>query len=347
MFIDLNQIQSTIDYYFKNEDLLQQAFVRRSYSEENGGQNNEVLEFIGDKALDLVVINLMMKKFGVITEDKAWDEFKLKNPKYFKTKLDEGKFTNIKKDLVEKKALATAMDNLGFHSQLIMGKGDIKKNVQNEDSVKEDLFEAIIGAVALDCNYNMDILVKVVSNMIDFDSYFNGEIEDENYVGIIQQWFQNNKYALPKYEYHKTQNGFNCYLILLDNIIIKGIGCSQAKARMNCAYHAYIYLEENGYIIDPVKEVLKDVNFEQALRQMNELYQKQLITKPIYDFKQDYDKDGHSIWICSLHLEDSNKTFTESATNKKDAQRLVTYELLLYLADKYDENIDYACKFLG
>ena len=49
----LEMIQGQIGYRFNNLDLLKQAFTRRSYSEENGGENNEVLEFIGDKALDL------------------------------------------------------------------------------------------------------------------------------------------------------------------------------------------------------------------------------------------------------------------------------------------------------
>ena len=44
MAIDIRQIENTIGYSFRNKDLLQQAFVRRSYSQENGGQNNEVLE---------------------------------------------------------------------------------------------------------------------------------------------------------------------------------------------------------------------------------------------------------------------------------------------------------------
>ena len=42
---DLTQIQIKLDYQFKNVDLLDQAFTRKSYSEENGGSNNEVLEF--------------------------------------------------------------------------------------------------------------------------------------------------------------------------------------------------------------------------------------------------------------------------------------------------------------
>ena len=68
MAINLESIQNTIGYEFNNTDILQQAFVRRSYSEEHGGQNNEVLEFIGDKALDLAVIRIMMDEFGQIFE---------------------------------------------------------------------------------------------------------------------------------------------------------------------------------------------------------------------------------------------------------------------------------------
>ena len=63
---DLIGIENQIDYKFKNRDLLQQAFVRRSYSVENGGANNEVLEFIGDKALDFVVVQLLTEEYGYL-----------------------------------------------------------------------------------------------------------------------------------------------------------------------------------------------------------------------------------------------------------------------------------------
>ena len=57
-------VQGQIGYDFKNLDLLQQAFTRRSYTAENGGENNEVLEFIGDKALDFVIVKLLIQKYG-------------------------------------------------------------------------------------------------------------------------------------------------------------------------------------------------------------------------------------------------------------------------------------------
>ena len=58
--LGFEMVQGQIGYKFKNIDLLNQAFTRRSYTEENGGENNEILEFIGDKALDLAVVKVLV-----------------------------------------------------------------------------------------------------------------------------------------------------------------------------------------------------------------------------------------------------------------------------------------------
>lgn len=334
MTIDFKSIQNTIGYKFMNLDLLQQAFVRRSYSEEHGGQNNEVLEFIGDKALDLAVIRLMVERFGTITEAKSFNEFKLKNPCYFKTKLNEGNFTDIKKDLVEKKALARSMEKLGFYTQLIMGKGDIKNNIQNEDSVKEDLFEAIIGAVTLDCDWDMDIITNVVNRMIDFDDYFYGENEDSlNYVGQVQEWSQQNGYGLPNYEYFKLDgDGYKCFVsINHTNIRASGIGESEARARMDAAKATYQYLLKNGFILNKFRAAVGKADPLRAVAKINELVQKKLITEPEYEFRQFYDENGNSVWECEIMIEEIGQTFTSYASSKKEAKNGAAYQMLLFL----------------
>ena len=92
---DLSFIQDQIGYSFRNTDLLQQAFVRKSYSAEKGGQNNEVLEFIGDKVLDLMVVRLLTEKYGKITDSEKYSEYS--------SRYDEGELTEIKSSLVEKR----------------------------------------------------------------------------------------------------------------------------------------------------------------------------------------------------------------------------------------------------
>ena len=80
---------------------------------------------------------------------------------------------------------------LGFQYELIMGKSDSDQNVHERDSVQEDLFEAIIGAVALDSNWNIDALTTVIDLMLEPDYYLeNGFDEEENYVVLLQQWYQ-------------------------------------------------------------------------------------------------------------------------------------------------------------
>ncbi|MCF0111321.1 MAG: hypothetical protein HUJ58_05445, partial [Erysipelotrichaceae bacterium] len=162
---DLEFIEERIGYEFANRDLLRQAFVRRSYSKENGGANNEVLEFIGDKVLDLVVVKLLAKEYGymmssldVYDEEIHYDAFL--------SEYQENKLTEIKTNLTQKKTLAKCIDNLGIAGYLIMSKGDELNEVQKEASVKEDLFEAILGAVAIDSKWNMEEIEDTVHYML-------------------------------------------------------------------------------------------------------------------------------------------------------------------------------------
>ena len=73
--------------------------------------------------------------------------------------------------------LAHRIDFLELNKYLLMGKGDINKNEQNQDSVKEDLFEAIIGAVAIDSEYDMDKLYDVVISMLNPLQYIENGFE--------------------------------------------------------------------------------------------------------------------------------------------------------------------------
>lgn len=320
-------IQSIIGYSFRNVDLLQQAFTRRSYSEEWGGQNNEVLEFLGDKALDLAVIRIMAERFGVITETKEWYEFKLRNPRYYNTK-KEGIFTDIKKDFVQSRSLARVIETLGLQEYLFMGEGDIIRNVQESTSVKEDLFEAIIGAVAIDSNWNLDDITEVVRTMIDFDSYFNNVVEDDNYTGELQRLFQLNDNDLPTYFYKEADEGFICHLTGYFNnygVIADGYGSNKASARNNAARNALVDLRERGYVLNVYEEEVGKPSQEFALKQINELIQKKLIYKPKYTFSTIRNDEGKAMWKCEVDVPGQESIYWDSAFTKKEAQRNAVY----------------------
>lgn len=321
---ELELIQNTIDYHFLNDDLLQQAFTRRSYTVENGTENNEVLEFIGDKVLDIVVVKVMMKRFGHITGGDFEE---------FKTKYDEGKFTEIKKELVEGKMLARCIDRLGFNKYLILGKGDEKQKVYEEDSVKEDLFEAILGAVAIDSDWDMDELEEVVKMMLDFNEVFNNKENDIEYVQEIQEWSQKKYKELPKYSIDETDDGYRCYLCLPNiDYMFYADAISKSGSRFLAAKLAYEFLEENDMLFSLIDEI-GEADYDKAINQLQELYQKRYISEPKYTFAEFKDNCGNSIWACTCYVDGIDYYFTNKSTTKKEAKKDSAYDMLCHILE--------------
>ena len=319
---EMEHIEAQIDYTFDNLQLLRQAFTRRSYTEERGGQNNEVLEFIGDKVLDFVVMKALSYSFGDLNKR---DEY------YLLDKMDEGDLTEIKKKLVERKMLAQRIDSLGFQDYLIMGKGDRKNNVQEDDKVKEDLFEAIIGAVAIDSEYDMDELEEVVGLMLNLDYYLdNGfDDDDENFVALVQQWFQKKGHGLPKYEFAEGDDmNFRCSLYLEEyGEEFAAEGDSKSEARLAVAEEVYDYLVEEGLLTTLLDEI-GEPNLDRAINQLQELAQKGYISFPEYVFEEEYDDEGNPFWRCICDVDEAAHYVDSYNTSKKLAKKYAALSML-------------------
>ena len=107
----IRHIETQIGYTFQNKKLLQQAFTRRSYSQENPEcGNNEVLEFIGDKVLDVIAVKTLDAFYG-----------RLNGVGEYSSKQAEGRLTALKQKLVERKMLSGRVEIFGLQEYLIMG----------------------------------------------------------------------------------------------------------------------------------------------------------------------------------------------------------------------------------
>ena len=346
----LNMVQGQIGYKFKNPYLLFQAFTRRSYTQEHDGENNEILEFIGDKALDLAVMKMLIGKFGQTKSDDT-------SP--FVCRLDEGELTNIKSRMVQKRNLSKRIDEMGFSEHLIMGNGDIKNGVGNEMSVKEDLFEAIIGAVTLDCNWDFPIICSVVDAMLIPEDFFL-EDQDDNYVRLIQDWEENVNGVLPwfwfkeapyqlswyipfdgisqnfppLYDYSRLK--FHCELKLRDDLkIYRGFGASKSEARMNVCKLAYEDLITKGYIKETLlKDEIENPNKNDAINQLEILARRGYFSIPSYTFQESYDKDGNPIWSCECHIKEYDKCFIAKSSSKRNAKKSSAFKMLKFILDE-------------
>lgn len=364
-------VQEQTGYTFKNSKLLLQAFTRQSYSEENGGENNELLEFIGDKALDLAVIRLLVQKFGNIgCEDvesfhqaHPWIPIEMNfkpNKEYeFHCELDENQLTRLKSRLVEKHNLARRTDELGFAQFLKMGKGDILNSVQDQPSVKEDLFEAIVGAITLDCKWNFEAIVPAVEAMLELNEFLLDD-NDTNYVRLIQEWEQDECGVIPLYCFRDGKasicipfNGiedypplgtpsfsirYTCDLKLRDDLpVFRAYGASKSEARMAVCRLAYKYLEKEDMLPSfSIRDEIDEPCKEKAINQLEILARRGYFSIPTYDFDEKYDKDGNPIWTCTCHIKEMNETFCTESSSKKDAKKASALEMLKFVLVKED-----------
>ena len=363
-------IQDQIRYQFKNKDLLKQAFVRRSYSEENGGENNEVLEFIGDKALDFSVVRYFARKYGHMMNGAAVDPPKLSarvinlNPAQENSGInseficdhDEGVLSELKKKLVNKKTLACRVDELGLADFLVMGKGDTQNSIAGEASVKEDLFEAILGAVVLDCAWDMDRIFKTAEIMLAPEQFLTGENSD-NYVELIQEWSLWKNSTAPLYHFEQSsyeaircfpfkgesqrfnlddsreayQVQYYCLMKIDDNLpVFRGFGRSKAEARSAVCKLAYEYLGKHDLLLS-IKDEIENPNKADAINQLEILARRGYFSIPTYDFKQSYDQDGDSVWKCTCHIAEYDTFFEALSSSKKAAKKTAAFEMLKYV----------------
>ena len=147
----LELIQNTIGYQFKNENLLRQAFTRKSFASINKQQNNEILEFYGDRILNFIVIKEFYNKYGHIDNN-----FELVSSKTVK----ELNGSNV--ELIRNTTLSQQIINLSFTNFIRVRYKSERKSIK----YRADLFEAILGAVALDSNWNIVSLETVYKNMM-------------------------------------------------------------------------------------------------------------------------------------------------------------------------------------
>jgi len=127
---DLSQLTARLGYAFTDSSLLETAMHHRSWNAENeGGESNERLEFLGDAVLGWVVADIVYTQHS---------------------DLPEGKLTDLRKSVVNANALAEVAAELGIGEFLMLGKGEDTAGGREKTSILSDALEAVIGAVYID-----------------------------------------------------------------------------------------------------------------------------------------------------------------------------------------------------
>ena len=144
--IDFGTFEKKIKFTFKDKELLKQAFMHRSYINENPGvklAHNERLEFLGDAVLELVVTDHLYKMYP-------------SSP--------EGELTAYRSSLVNAVILSGIAEGLGMNEYLLLSKGESKDNGKARMNILANTFESFVGALYLDQGY--DAAEKFISGVL-------------------------------------------------------------------------------------------------------------------------------------------------------------------------------------
>ena len=164
-----SKIREITGFQLKGDAYIWQAFTRSSVKD---CENNEIFEMYGDSIISFCVMQLIHEHYGFFRSDNNVN-FKGENGYALKGIHNESELDLIKKKLVSNATLASQIDKWGLAHYLVMGKCDISNHVENQMKIKADLFEAIVGAIAVTCNFDSNILRNVVKKMLPIEEVFN------------------------------------------------------------------------------------------------------------------------------------------------------------------------------
>jgi ribonuclease-3 len=142
-------------------------------------RNNERLEFLGDKVIDL------------ITTEYLFDNFPEEN---------EGFMTRTKSKLVKKESLSKLGYKLGFKEFILMSSHVERISGRNNERFLEDIFESFIGILYKDQHSNLNIckkfLLGVYAEHIDINKLI---AYNDNYKDSLLRYFYSRGWSHPVY----------------------------------------------------------------------------------------------------------------------------------------------------
>lgn len=263
-----NIIREKTGYYIRSNCLLTQAFTRSSYAVEQGGENNEILEFIGDQVLSFYVVKLISERFGALNSDCEYT-FRVR----------ENRFSTLKQELINNQTLAKIIDEWNVAKYLIVGKSDLKNEVDKQIKVKADLLEAIIGAIAVATKWDSAVLEPAIKKILSIDErikdinrteYRPAEFDIENSVNTLKELAEHGGCTPPKYEYGTPEQlkydkdgnpqwGCTCKIINDRTGITRQVWSSSKKAAKKAA--AYLVLCDHFDLQNEYGENGKDISW--------------------------------------------------------------------------------------
>ncbi len=219
--IDFSNFEKKTKVVFKDKNLLKQAFIHRSYINENtntGLSHNERLEFLGDAVLELIVTDFLYKKYPTYTE---------------------GELTAVRSALVNAVIISEVALKIGMNDYLLLSHGEAKDVGKARQYILANTYEAYVGAIYMDQGYDpagefvastlLHHTEEIVSKKLWRDAKSYVQEKAQEFVGITPLYKVLNETG-PDHDKH-----FTVGIFFGGDLIAEGKGKSKQEAEQKAA----------------------------------------------------------------------------------------------------------------
>ena len=231
MIFDIDGVEESIGYKFKDKMLLRQCFTHASYANEHGESDNELLEFFGDSIIEFVVTEYLFKNsYG-----------------------NEGDLTKKRAELVSKDPLLKAVKKMGLHEFVLLGRGQGKaKNL--DEKLFSSIYEAVVAGIYVDGGITAAKKFITQTIIADYLAESKKKVKktvEKDKKSEFQEYVQKNKLGSITYEtlWKKGPDHlpeFRVAAMLNGSRLAEGIGSSKKNAESEAAKVALQRLKAQG-----------------------------------------------------------------------------------------------------
>lgn len=141
----LAELQTKLNYQYKNTELLETALTHKSAKKQNKGKDYEQLEFVGDAVLDLGIAHILLKHHP---------------------KKPEGELSKMRAALVNTESLADIAREIEVGDLIRFSDGERSSGGAEKSSILADVVEALFGAMYIESGFSrtFQVIDKVFSD---------------------------------------------------------------------------------------------------------------------------------------------------------------------------------------
>ncbi len=225
-------VEGRIGVKFKDQALLREAFVHRSYLNENpaeGLESNERLEFFGDAVLSYVVAERLFRDCPTCTE---------------------GDLTEWRGHLVRRDSLANFARKVGLGQYLLLGRGEEAAGGRDRPANLAGLFEALVGAIALDrgLSPSRKFILAAIGDEIRNLNLRPTPIDPKSRLQEVVQarWQRAPVYRTVHEEGPEHRKVFTVEASVQGQVLGSGVGLSKQEAERQAAAQALAQIASEG-----------------------------------------------------------------------------------------------------